>query len=158
MPDNTEPITKDNMVERVACPDCKHAWAAPPTLPRNADPSKMLDAFYSAIPEQFGTCPERYGIGSHGTVAAAIPLCENDLMWLRGIRAAIATMHGSDSGVTEAAARFVTKLDECAPYIDSAFSFMAMHGASYKGPNYADELAALRKAIARTAKESGHAE
>jgi hypothetical protein len=81
--------------EMIGCQDCDKQWPAPPPLPENVNQSEMLDAFYSAIPEEFGTCSERYGLASHGTVAASIPLCDNDLKWLRGIRAAIAAMQSA---------------------------------------------------------------
>lgn len=47
----------------------------------------------------------------------------------------------------EAARAFIAKFDECLPHIDGAFAFMAMHGGDYKGPNFADELRALRTAL-----------
>ena len=50
----------------------------------------VLDAFYAAIPEEFGT---RLDGGRHATIAASDPLCPRDRMWLRGIAAAIAANH-----------------------------------------------------------------
>lgn len=47
----------------------------------------------------------------------------------------------------ERARAFVTKLDECQPYIDSAFFQMHNHGIPYTGPTYGVELDALRAAI-----------
>lgn len=44
----------------------------------------------------------------------------------------------------------VAKLDECKPHIDGVFSFFALHGNNYSGPNYADELAAAREVLSRS--------
>lgn len=45
------------------------------------------------------------------------------------------------------AAALVAKLDECKPYIDSAFFQMANHGMPHTGPQYGEELKALRAAL-----------
>jgi hypothetical protein len=51
-------------------------------------------------------------------------------------------------GEVERLARaFIAKLDECQPYIDTAFVQMANHGMPYTGPQYGEELDALRAAL-----------
>lgn len=87
------PDEPSEAIERVSCPGgCGQSWPAPPPLPEGVDQAKVLDAFYSAVPEHFGSCFGDPKGERHGTVAAAIPLAPNDLAYLRGIRAAIAAM------------------------------------------------------------------
>lgn len=80
----TMTINKEQAVsDALSCPKCGKHWRDV-TLPENA--SEVLDAFYAAIPEKFGTCmPD----DRHATAAASIPLADDDRMWLRGIAAAI---------------------------------------------------------------------
>ena len=48
------------------------------------------------------------------------------------------------------AAALVAKLDECAPHITAAFQMMEIHGGGeYSGPQYGEELKALRAALTR---------
>lgn len=50
--------------------------------------------------------------------------------------------------IKTAAQALITKLEECKPYVDSAF-VMAYHvrGGTYDGPSYHDELVALTDAL-----------
>lgn len=59
------------------------------TIKSNA--AALLDAFYCGVPEKFANEARTAG------VAAAIPLCDDDRMWLRGIRAAIAVSGDADT-------------------------------------------------------------
>ena len=49
--------------------------------------------------------------------------------------------------VREAAEALVAKLDAVDDAVAGAFAFAALHGMAYSGPNYADELSALRAAL-----------
>lgn len=84
------PVELQDAIERVAlgCPKCGQHWRDV-ELPKDA--AAVLDAFYAAIPEEFGTCMD--GGERHASVAAADPLCPRDLKWLRGIAAAIFANH-----------------------------------------------------------------
>lgn len=57
-------------------------------------------------------------------------------------------MGASMSDLAAADAAFVAKLDECQPHIDGAFVFAHVHGQTYTGPNYGEELKALKSALA----------
>ena len=65
------------------CDKCGQHWRDVPMPEHDID---ILDAFYTAIPEKFGTCMA--GGERHAGAAAAIPLSESDQMWLRGLAAA----------------------------------------------------------------------
>jgi hypothetical protein len=53
-----------------------------------------------------------------------------------------------DTARLRAAARaLVAKLDECGPAIDDAFTHRQMRVGPYTGPNYGEELEALREAL-----------
>lgn len=68
------------------------------------------------------------------------------------LRAALSTLTPSPAVdlLREAATAFVAKLDECQPYIDSAFFQMANNGMPHTGPQYGEELKALRAALKET--------
>lgn len=51
--------------------------------------------------------------------------------------------------VAETAARFEQKLARLQPAIDGAFAVQQLHGFRYTGETYAEELTALRTALAR---------
>lgn len=53
--------------------------------------------------------------------------------------------------ITDAIRNFVNKLDECKPHIDGAFQMaFQVRGREYKGPNYGEELKALRQFVPDT--------
>ena len=58
----------------------------------------------------------------------------------------------------EAAQAFVNKIDECVPYIADLCFAEQNRGRFYKGPSFADELEALRTALATPAADSGSAQ
>ncbi len=47
----------------------------------------------------------------------------------------------------QAARALIAKLDECEPHISTAFLLMQMKCGPYTGPNYGEELKALRAAV-----------
>ena len=69
------------------CDKCGQHWR---NINMPDDAHALLDAFYAAIPERFGQC---LGDGRHAGAAASVELTSDDLMWLRGIAAAIAANH-----------------------------------------------------------------
>ena len=56
-------------------------------------------------------------------------------------------LSASHARVREAAEALVAKLDAVDDAVAGAFAFAALHGMAYSGPNYADELSALRAAL-----------
>lgn len=57
------------------------------------------------------------------------------------------TSQANEGEIERLARAFVAKLDECQPYIDSAFFHMTNHGMGHTGPQYGEELEALRQAL-----------
>jgi hypothetical protein len=56
--------------------------------------------------------------------------------------------HETGFGVTQQAARaLVAKLDECEPHITDAFLHRELRCGPYEGPNYGEELKALRRLL-----------
>jgi len=64
----------------------------------------------------------------------------------------------SPSRLHAAATALVAKLDECAPHIADAFLHRELRCGAYTGPNYAEELAVVRRALSATTGASKHAE
>ena len=71
-------------------------------------------------------------------------LCDDDSVSVLAIYDALSASHAR---VREAAEALVAKLDAVDDAVAGAFAFAALHGMAYSGPNYADELSALRAAL-----------
>lgn len=54
-----------------------------------------------------------------------------------------------------AAMAFIAKLDHCAPYVADAFLHRELRCGEYDGPNYIEELKALRAILAQQGEEDG---
>lgn len=71
----------------------------------------------------------------------------NALPTLAELTAANARVEEADK-LDGAVAAFLAKYAECEPSLTSAFVFQQMHLGPYTGPNFGEELAALRKTLA----------
>lgn len=59
------------------------------------------------------------------------------------------------AALKEAARLFLLKLAECEPHINDAFSFKALHGFNYTGPDYSKERDALTAAMKKVSPPTG---
>jgi hypothetical protein len=72
------------------------------------------------------------------------------------VAAAVRSLMGSDD-VADAARALIAKLDECQPHIDDAFLHRNMRCGEYDGPQYGEELSALRASLASNLQKTQNA-